>query len=153
MLTKLKNFFDINLQAEEKPNKDQIQLAAAALLIEIVYVDRKIETIEADTLLAILHQRFAIAKEKLDDLVNIAKQEVKESTSLYQFTRLINDNYGDKEKFELVQSMWEIAYADGNLDKYEEALIRKIADLIHLKHQHFIQAKHMARDQMASNKK
>ncbi len=64
---------------------------------------------------------------------------------MYGFTQLINQHCNPQEKFDLVTYMWRIAYADGDLDKYEEYIIRKVADLIHLGHGEFIRAKHAAR--------
>jgi len=62
--------------------------------------------------------------------------------SLYQFTGLINQHFTPEQKVRVVEMLWQVAYADGHLDPYEEALVRKIADLIHVPHRQFIQAKH-----------
>jgi len=63
------------------------------------------------------------------------------STSLYPLTRYINDNYNNIEKYQLVLALWDVALEDGRIDKYEDHLIRKIADLIYLPHSEFIRAK------------
>ena len=64
---------------------------------------------------------------------------------MYQFTQRINRYCSHEEKFHLITGMWRIAFADGDLDKYEEYIIRKVSDLIHLGHGEFIRAKHAAR--------
>ena len=147
MLAKIKSFFEINIQPEaQKSSREQIQLAAAALLIELTMADREVDPQESAMMLKILHQRFGITQDKLDELVAMAKEEVSQSTSLFQFTRLVNDFYTAEDKFDLIKAMWDVAYADGDIDKYEEALIRKISELIYVPHSHFIKAKHLARD-------
>ena len=69
-----------------------------------------------------------------------------ESTSLYEFTRVINDNYTPQQKLQLISAMWVVAYADGNLDKYEEHLIRRVAELTYVAHEDYIRAKLRAQD-------
>jgi uncharacterized tellurite resistance protein B-like protein len=64
---------------------------------------------------------------------------------MYQFTQQVNEHCSVQDKFDLIAGMWRIAYADGELDKYEEYVIRKVADLIHVAHSDFIRAKHHSR--------
>ena len=78
--------------------------------------------------------------------MELAQTQAKEATSLYEFTRLINDDYDYKQKVELIENMWRIAFSDNNLDKYEDHLIRKISDLIYVSHSDFIKAKLKVRD-------
>jgi uncharacterized tellurite resistance protein B-like protein len=66
---------------------------------------------------------------------------VDEATSLYEFTRIINDHYSAQQKVQLIGAMWAVAFADGNLDKYEEALIRQVAELTYVPHQDYIRCK------------
>ena len=70
-----------------------------------------------------------------------ATERVDVSTSLYEFTRVINDHYSAEQKVQLVGAMWSVAYADGDLDKYEEALIRQVAELTYVPHQDYIRCK------------
>ena len=78
-------------------------------------------------------------------LIAAAGERVDEATSLYEFTRVINDHYGPEEKLTLIASMWQVAYADGDLDKYEEHLIRQVAELTYVPHQDYIRCKLEAR--------
>ena len=82
-----------------------------------------------------------MSEEELGELVKLAESEANQATSLYEFTRLINDEYDYKEKVELIENMWKIAFSDEQLDKYEEHLIRKISDLIYVSHSDFIKTK------------
>jgi len=78
---------------------------------------------------------------EIQDLIENAEKAVKESTSLYEYTKEVNDNFDYESKTNLVDQLWRIAFADGHLDKYEEYVVRKIADLIHISHNDFIQSK------------
>ena len=82
----------------------------------------------------------------MNELIDAAEQESTHASSIQQFTRLINDNCTQAEKFALVRSMWTLAYTDGDLDKYEEHTIRKVADLIYLPHTEFIRARKQVRE-------
>lgn len=147
MLASIRDFFQTQLQdAPAKPLDEQkIRLACAALLIEVAVIDNEFDGEELASVKAILHREFDVSEENLDELVTMAHHECSESTSMYGFTQLVNQYCSFEEKFDLIAHMWRIAYADGDLDKYEEYLIRKVADLIHLGHGEFIRAKHAAR--------
>ena len=82
-----------------------------------------------------------MSEEELGELVKLAESEANQATSLYEFTRLINDEYDYEEKVGLIENMWKIAFSDEQLDKYEEHLIRKISDLIYVSHSDFIKTK------------
>ena len=95
-----------------------------------------------------LQKDFQINEDEIDELINLAKENVEDSTSLYEFTRDINDNFDAAERLKLIESMWKIAYADGNIDKYEEHIIRKVSNLIYVAHSDFIKAKLSAKEQI-----
>lgn len=120
-------------------------LAASALMIEVATADQSFDNTELDALLVILAREFMLTPDQLDSLVLNAKQQSKDATSLYQFTRQVNDDCSNQEKYRLMLGLWQVAYADGSLDKYEEHIIRRIADLIHLPHTQFMRAKHEAK--------
>ena len=88
-----------------------------------------------------LQKAFKLSDEQLTKLIDLAEQENRNTTSLYQFTNLIKDEYSLEQRFQLVKMLWQVAMADGDISKYEDHLIRKIADLIYLPHSQFIQAK------------
>ena len=73
--------------------------------------------------------------------MTLANQRADEATSLYEFTRVINDHYTPAQKLALIDLMWKVAYADSNLDKYEEHLIRRVAELTYVPHQDYIRSK------------
>ncbi len=100
MLSKILDFFNTNLQTEneEQHSHSTLQLACAALLIEIAVADHKLEECELETLLKILSNQFQLPSAQLNELVALAQEEQGQATSLYQFTRLINDGYTPQEK-------------------------------------------------------
>ena len=75
-----------------------------------------------------------------------ALAHAEDATSLYQFTGQINDHLDQQQKQSLLESIWRVAFADGRIDKYEEHLIRRMADLLHLNHREFMQARHRAEE-------
>ena len=142
MLKAIQNLFTQQLDGDQKPcTQQQLNLAAAALLVEVMLADDDIAEQEVQKLKVILHQQYAIAVSQVDELVELALSEAKGANDVYQFTRLINDHYTYADKCKLIQSLWALAYADAVLDKYEEYTIRKVAELIYVSHGDFIQAK------------
>jgi uncharacterized tellurite resistance protein B-like protein len=143
MIEKIRQFFAANLALEDKASNDShaLQLAAAALLIEVSKADYQQDDIESIAIHAALLKSLDVSEAELEELLQLAEQESKDATSVYQFTRLINDNYTAEQKTDLLKSMWQVAYADHALDKHEEHLIRKIADLIYVPHREFIRTK------------
>lgn len=142
MLLKIKQFFITQLVLEEeKDEQTQLQLAAAALLIELSRADYRREPEEQRAIESALSKSFNLDDSKLSELVALAEEENQDATSLYQFTSLIKDHYSAEQRFELVRMLWKVAVADGEISKYEDHLIRKIAELIYLPHSEFIRAK------------
>ena len=121
--------------------KSELELTYASLLIEVINSDNKFDDRERDKLLEILSSKLDIHKEELDNFTELAQKKSEDSTSLYEFTREINDQYEYEEKVSLITDLWGIAYSDGKLDKYEDYVIRKIADLIYVSHADFIKSK------------
>ena len=153
MLNSIKQFFENKLvNNEEEPTSSSIaktDLACAALLIEVINSDHKLEEQETQAFFSVLQNNLNIPGEDIDELVELAENQAKEATSLYEFTSLINSDYDYSQKVGLIENMWRIAFSDNNLDKYEDNLIRKISDLIYVSHSDFIRAKLKVRD--ASN--
>lgn len=148
MLNAICRFFDTHFCQDDSPeasNETRLQLASAALMIELIRADRQFDQSETDAMLAILKDRFSLDQSALDELMALAEEEAKEATSLYQFTSLMNEHFEYPDKVLMVLNMWEVAYADGRIDRYEEHLIRKVADLLYLSHKDFITSKQEAR--------
>ena len=152
MLNKLARFIERHLQpvsdASPTLSTHQKQLAVAALLVEVAMADHQFSEVELRNLSAILERKFSLSNDELTELINLAKTETDHATSLHQFTQLINLHCKTEEKFNLMKAMWEMAYADGDLDKYEDYIIRKVADLIYVPHSEFIRAKSLTKSNL-----
>ena len=140
----IKNIFSNrknNSDNENHANSLGVELAYAALLIEVVKSDYEIDERESKKVLEILNKKLNSNYDDLHQIMELAKNKSDEATSLYEFTRLINDEYVYEEKVEMIESMWNIAFSDQRLDKYEDYLIRKIAELTYVSHSDFIKSK------------
>jgi uncharacterized tellurite resistance protein B-like protein len=142
MLKKISKIFKKKVtETPDEESLSSISKACSSLLIEVALSDKDFDEEEITSMKEILKTTHGISDETINELVSNAKQTVDESTSLYNYTREVNNNFSYDDKLLLLQSLWDIAYADGNVDKYEEHLIRKISDLIYISHSDFIQAK------------
>lgn len=134
----------------EPENNDSQRLAAAALLVEVSRSDFEQNESEEKAMATLLTSSLGIDQDKVQLLIEHAGDAVDSATSLYEFTREINDHYSYEEKCELIESMWLVAYADSRIDKYEEHLIRRVTDLLYVSHEDFIKGKHRAKEKVGS---
>jgi uncharacterized tellurite resistance protein B-like protein len=146
VIESIKSFFEKNLtkkEEEEAPSSamSRVDLTCAALLVEVMNSDHELDEREHQEFMAVLQQSYNIAESDLEELIQLAKGEAFEATSLYEFTKLINDSYDYEQKVELIENMWRIAFSDKRLDKYEDHLIRKVSELIYVSHSDFIKTK------------
>lgn len=152
MIKSIRAFFDKYLaerSLEENNIEHQLQLASAALLVEMTYADNKV-TIEEETALQnLISQHFKLTADETEDLLQLAHVAKHEATDYFRFTSLLNENYSQQQKIRLIEYLWMLAYADKNLDKLEEHLIRRLAELLHVPHAEFIQSKHRIQQGMS----
>ena len=147
MIKSLTAFFDehVNIFAGESAGETHsLELAVAALLLEIVVADHEELEAERGAVTAAIRDAFDLNDEEIQDLLAAADEAVGDAVSLNDFTDVINEKFDADHKFVLMERLWKVACADDRLDKYEEYTIRKIADLLHVPHRKFIQAKHNA---------
>ena len=148
MINKLRELLSKPIELNNPTDQHSVQLAAAALLVEVMVADEQIDAAEQQTVSEILETLFGLSATDIAELFEEAHRTSQAATSLYQFTRLINDHYRADDRYRLVVNLWRVAYADGHLDKYEEGVIRRICELIYVSHSDFIRAKHQARDEL-----
>lgn len=144
MIKKLLNFFEQNLSPEAgvKDAEQQLKLASASLLIEMMRMDHKIEQAEHDTVKALIKKNYRLTDSDTETLFELAEEESKNAVDYYRFAKLINEHYSQTQKIQIIENLWQIANADGVIDKYEEHYLRKVTDLLHVPHKEFIRAKH-----------
>jgi uncharacterized tellurite resistance protein B-like protein len=150
MIGKIKNFFAKNVLETEDAAVKTEQLAAAALLVEVMVIDGNLDEQELTSISQTLCQILALSSDQVDELIGLSRDEVAEATSLYQFTREINTHFDAEQKMNLLTAMWRVAFADGYLDKHEESIIRRVADLLHILHSDYIRCKLIAKEQQES---
>jgi uncharacterized tellurite resistance protein B-like protein len=148
MIVKIRQFFEqhiITIETDtDETLQQRLQQASAALMIEIIYADHKVEAEELDALRRVIQHSFGLSTAETNELIELADQERREATDYYQFTALINEHYSQQQKRELVTRLWQLAFANDNVHKLEEHLIRRLADLLHVPHSAFMQSKHQA---------
>lgn len=126
--------------------EEQLKLATAALLIQVSGADANESGEEQSVIYHQLSQLLSLTQEESRALYIQAQKATENSVSVYEFTRLVKAlKY--EERYKMILALWQVAYADNNLDPHEEALIRKIADLIYLDHSDYIRAKLAAQPQ------
>ena len=141
MISALKALFEPPARNSAETQRHRLHMAAAALLIETSRADFTQDEEEQLTLEQLLSKSLGLGPGEVHALVTQAVERVDESTSLYVFTRVINDFYSAEQKLTLIRAMWTVAYADGRLDKYEEHLIRQVAELTYVPHADYIRSK------------
>jgi uncharacterized tellurite resistance protein B-like protein len=148
MIDRIRQFFEQHIIAPDVVSEDeldhQLRLASAALMIEGLHADYSVNQDELDILRDTLQQNFGISQDEALELIQLAKAERTEATDYYQFTSLINEYYTQQQKRDLVTHLWQMAYADRTIHKFEEHLVRRLSDLLHVPHSAFIQSKHKA---------
>ena len=145
MLQNLKRFFN---QSKVEVSKNEIQVtehdvrvATCAIFVEMARIDEKFTQEEVDTILSILREKYGLSSEHADALLAEADKELKESVDLWQFARLINENYSVDEKIEIIETLWHMVFVDGKMDRYEHYLMNKLKNLLRLSHDQLINAK------------
>ena len=149
MINKIKDLitkFNTKEETTEESSSNLLDNACAALLVEIAFADKDFDETEKTYLKQSLIETYAVDESDIEEIIKDAEETVSESTSLYGYTRVVNDEFEYEDKLSLLKNLWKVAYADGNLDKYEEHLIRKISDLIHISHTDYINIKLEIRD-------
>lgn len=145
MLASIKKFFDSHLTGADSQSEDstehRLKVATVALLLETSRADFNVHDDELVAVATHAQQYFSLSDDETSELLKLAEEEASNATCYHEFTSLINQSYTQQEKIAIVEMMWRVAYADKELEKYEEALVRKIADLLYVPHAAFISAK------------
>jgi len=141
MIQKLKQIW-AQAAASPAPSKQHdVSLAVAALMVEIMRMDGKLDSAEHSHIVCTLEKRFGLAKTEVHQLIEQASSETEQAMDLHQFTSVVVKSFTTPERIHILAELWQVAMADGHVDPYEEQLIRRIAELIGLHHSQFIQAK------------
>ena len=149
MITGIKDFFnqfiETGIRQSEIDKEKALQIATAALLLEMMRMDDQITDAERDSVATTLLRMFGLDAGQLKTLTDLAEQEASQASGYYQFTSLINQGCDADQKIHIVENLWYVAMSDGHLDAHETHLMRKIAGLLYVGHADYIAAKQRAR--------
>lgn len=150
MLQALKELFEslVAPVGSQTPQQREhtLQLATAVLLVEVMRADGNMHPAQQDAIMAALRGRFALPDDALAQLVAQARQAAETANDYYQFTSNMNEQFTQAQKIQVVESMWQVAYADAHLDENEISLIGKIAELLYVTQGEYIAAKMRAKE-------
>jgi len=148
MLTAIRDFFDRHLgdTAGAPADRHTIEVATAALLVEVARLDEGVDATERAVVQRAVREKFGLDADDAQKLIALAESEARNASDYWQFTSIINKRFTQPQKVRVIELLWEVAYADAGLNAYEEHLIRKLADLLHISHGDYITAKLRARD-------
>lgn len=141
MLKRLLQVFAPSDSDDEASSEERIPLAAAVLMLEVAYADGEFRQEEKEVIGRLLEEHFQVAQEMQRELLELANRVREGSSDLHQFTKEINWAFSQQEKEQIIEAIWQLVYADGRLDSYEDALMRQLGPLIGLSHRQLIDAK------------
>ena len=147
MLKSVLDFFDRKI-AHHAPSAGRhgVELATAALLVEVVRSDSGILPSERQAVMRAVREKFNLSEQEAETIFRLAEEEVRTANDYYQFTSLINRHFDQQQKQHVIELMWRVAYADAELAAHENHLLRRVAELLHVTHGDYIAAKMRARD-------
>jgi uncharacterized tellurite resistance protein B-like protein len=145
MLNALRKFYDQHIapqpEESEATSGRRAQIAAAVLLVEVARSDHDFSEAERQAVLGSVQGKFGLSPKEAQELVTLAETESHDAHDIFQFTSKIDETFSIEKKVRLIEELWRAAYSDSKLHEYEEHLIRRIADMLHLSHSQFIGAK------------
>lgn len=133
-----------NSETETVERAGAIRRATAVLMLDVALADKIFDQSELDHLVAVAEEHFDLSREEAVELIQSAREEAEDLVSLHEFTQLLHNNLSEDEKAAIVGRLWQIAYTDGKLDKYENSLILKISDLLYVSRGRSMRLKHDA---------
>ena len=149
MISRLKIFFEQRLTVvsveSEAEIEHRLQLASAVLLLDVAQADHEYSDQEKKKIQLAVASKFSLTDEDIKQLMELAKAKSREAIDYHQFTSLLNKEFTNQQKIRLIELMWQVAYADGELDPYEDHFIRKISELLYLRHSELLSARERAR--------
>lgn len=132
---------ELSSPADAPPNDHTLHLSTAVLLVEVMRAAPEVHEDEYDAVLRALRRKFELSDDELQRLIELAHETARTAYDYQRFTSLLNDRFTHAQKVAMVEAMWEVAYADEHLDVHENAVIRKVAGLLHVTHGEYIAAK------------
>ena len=132
MINRIKLLFSNNAQEAEGSEIGKLEAASAALLVEAACMDGHFDEQEREKIISLMQANFGLNNEESETLVEETQSVLEQTGDLYTFTRVIKDRIDQQERIQMIEMLWEVAFADGNVDYYESNLISRVAGLIYV---------------------
>jgi len=136
------------VKKREGKHHKKLQVATAALFIEMAKADGDFSDEERQRVIHIMQNTFNLDEDCVKELIDLSEKKLEESTSVYEFASIINKHFSREEKLELLEALWQIIYVDDKLDKYEDRLVKVIGGMINVDHKDIINAKLLVKEQL-----
>jgi len=131
-------------EADAGQREAALRTATAVLMLDVARADHVFDDSEFTRVLDLVESHFGMAPEDAAQLINAADEKAEKLISVHDFTQLLHNNLDENEKAHIIGMLWQVAYADGTLDKYEDSLVLKISDLLHVSRGRVMRLKHDA---------
>lgn len=142
MLGAFKKIFNGSKKEESAEDRElKLRVATSVILLEAATADSNFSPQEQEKIIEILKSRFQMNDESVKELIDKSEQKRENSTDLWYFTDLLNENLNNEEKYNLMELVWEVIYSDGTLDKFENYIAHKLLNMLNLDHSKFIELK------------
>ena len=125
----------------ESEREDRVRIATAVVLLETAHADEEFDETEQNRIMDMLGERFGLDEGSVHELLKAADEHRVRSIDIWHYTELINNNFTMDEKLGVIDMIWQVIYADGRLDKYEDYLVHKLSRVLHIPHDKMIEAK------------
>lgn len=132
----------------EADENKKLQVATCTLFIELARADDNFSEQERDKIISVMKSTFNLENDCVNDLIALSEKKLQTDDSIYDFTKLINQNFSNEEKFELLKDLWRLIYVDNKLDMYEDHMIKKIGGLLNMGHQDIINSKMLVKEEL-----
>ncbi|WP_075997579.1 TerB family tellurite resistance protein [Salaquimonas pukyongi] len=137
---------------EENPaTPDEQHLAEAALMFHVIVADGNVRDVEIDRMRAVLTERYNLSEEAFSELLEAARQAESEAVDLYRFTSLLNKRFDRDQRIAMIERLWEMVFADGELHEFEDNVVWRVAQLLHVESPDRIAMKQRVRDRAAQD--
>jgi len=123
-----------------------LRMATAVLMIDVARADHIFDETEFERVLRLIESHFELTPEEAAEIFNAASDQADDLVSAHEFTKVLHEHLDHDEKATIISLLWQIAYADGELDKYEDSLVLKISDLLYVSRGRVMRLKHDARN-------
>lgn len=135
MLNRLKKMIDLfgdDEKSSPTSQSDDHKLVAATLLVHATLVDGSLDPAEQAKLKELLQLHYELSEAEADELITLATHEENKAVDLYGFTRRLSNVLEPEERLNIIEMLWEVAYSDGILHEFEDNLIWRVSELMHV---------------------